>query len=103
MDRAVFAEHVVRADFESGGFPNVFEILGFPANGSEGEKFVAFSEAGGAFENDMIVEHTIITKGDIGANDAVRADSDVVSELGFGRNDCGWVDHLRILKRGDCL
>lgn len=45
---AEFAEDVVAADFEEGGFAVVFEVLGLLADGAEAEEAVAWADVGGA-------------------------------------------------------
>lgn len=95
VDRAVLTEDVVIAYFQSCRLTDVFEILGFPADGSEGEKLVAFPKAGVALQDDMRVQHAIIAEDHTGTDDGVGADVDVSAELGLGGNDGGGVDHRR--------
>ena len=94
MDRAVLAEDVVGADFQCGGLADVFEILGFPADDGEGEKLVGIPEGGGAFEDDVGVQHAVIAEGHVRTDGAVGADADVPAEFGLGGDDGGGVYHL---------
>ena len=82
MDRGVLAEDVVIADFEPGRLAEVFEILGFPTDGCEGEKLVAAPEFRVSFEHDMRMQDTLVAQLHIRADHAEGADADVVSKPG---------------------
>ena len=80
VDRGVFAENIVVADFQIGGISDVFEVLGFASDGRKGEKLVGAAEFRVALENDVRVQDTIIAEFDIRSNDAKRADTDIASQ-----------------------
>ncbi len=83
MHRAVFAEDVMITHLKCGWLTDVFQILGLTADHREGEKLVMFSKGRGAFQHHMAVEHAFIAEGDVGSDDAIRADADIFSKLGF--------------------
>jgi len=93
MDGSVFAEDIVIADDEKGRLTDVFEVLGFSADRCEGEELVVLADFRRAIDHDMRVEHAFITKLDIRADDAKRADADVVADFSERRNDSGRMDH----------
>ncbi len=98
VDRAVFAESVAVAHFQGGRFADVFQVLGFTPDHGEGEKLVSFPENRRAFEHHVGVEYALVAQGHVRADDTIRADPDVFSELSLRGNDGGGVDHLRILR-----
>ena len=93
MHGAVFAELIEVAHFEQRRFALILEILGFATDGGEGEKFVAASELRGAFEHDMRMQHAVVSKFDVVADNAVRPDADIGAKLGKGRNNGGGMNH----------
>ena len=56
-----FAEAVAVADFEVGGFGDVFEVLGFLTDGAEGVELVACADGGWAVEADVVLEPATVT------------------------------------------
>lgn len=98
MHRAVFTENVVIADFQRGRLPDVFQILGLPADKRVGEKLVVPSKLRRPLEHHMTVQHAFIAERDVSSDDAIRADAYVFSQLGFRRNDGCWVNHWRSFK-----
>ena len=98
MYRAVFAENVMIADFQRSRFPDVFQILGLTSDHRVGKKLVVLSKRSRAFQHHMAVQNAVIAERDFCSDDAIRADSDVFSQLGFRRNDGSWVNHLRNFK-----
>lgn len=99
VNGGIFPEDIMITDFEGGRFTDVFQILGFPADGCEGEKLVAFSEGGNAIQDDVGVEHTIVTERHVRANDTEWANAYVLSEFGLGGNDGCRMYHFRNSKR----
>lgn len=95
----VFPKDIVIADFKGGGLTDVFEILRFPADRSKWEELVVFPEGGGAFKHNVGVKHAVIAEGHIRTNGAIWPDTDVLSELGLGRNDGGGMNHCRDFRR----
>jgi hypothetical protein len=83
----------VVADFEVSGIAEVFEILGLAADDGEGEKLVATADFRVTFQDNVRVEDAIVTEFDVVANDAIRADADVLSQGGERRNNSGRVNH----------
>ena len=82
MNRGVFTENIVIADFKISGIAHVFEILGFSADGGKGEKLIATAKPRVAINDDMRVEDAIVSKRDICANDTKRPDADIASQRG---------------------
>ena len=82
MDGTVFAEGVSVANFESCWFSFVFEVLGFFADSSEGEKLVVSADFRWALDYYMGVEDAAFSKFDVVANDGVGADADIWTEVG---------------------
>ena len=99
VDSGVFAEDIVIAHFEIGRLAEVFQVLGFAADGRIGKKLVAAPELRVSFQHDMRVQHAIIAQLDVGAHHAERADAHVVSDLGKRRDDGGGVDHRADFRR----
>ncbi len=99
VDGTVFAKSVVIAHFQCGWFANVFEILGFPSDDSEGKELVSFSESRGALDDYVGVEHAFVAQGDICTDGAIGADPNVFSEFGLRGNDGGGVNHSAIVSR----
>lgn len=91
----VFAEDVVVADDQAGGFAGVFQVLAFDADGGEGEKFVPRSDGRAAVDDDVGVQLAIGSEGDSGFDDAKRADVAGGVDFGFRGDDGGGVDHGR--------
>ncbi|MEY5013418.1 MAG: hypothetical protein RLY69_1133, partial [Verrucomicrobiota bacterium] len=101
MHGAVFAELVEVADFEHGRFALVLEVLGFSADGGVGIKFVAAAKLRGAFEHDMRMQHAVVAKFDMVADDAVRPDADIRAKLGERRNNGGGMNHGAHFRRSE--
>lgn len=89
----VFTKHIVVADFEIGGLADVFEVLGFSTDGSEGEKLISLADLRVALDDDVRVEHAFIAEFDLRADHAKRTNPDLVANPGVGRNDSSRVDH----------
>ncbi len=84
VDGSVLAKDIAITGDERGGFAGVFEILGFGADGGEGKEFVVLSEFAVAMNDDVRMELASISEADVGLDDAVGADFDVVAEFGLG-------------------
>lgn len=98
VDGDVFPENIVIADMQPGGFADVFEILGFPADRGEGKKFVVFANRAMTFDDDVGMQHAVIAECDIGTDHAVRADADIIADLGEWGNNGGGVNHGRTFR-----
>ena len=83
MDGGVFAKDIAIAHDEHGGFAGILEILGFGADGGEGEKFVIVSELAMAVNDDVGVELAAVSEADVGLDDAVGADFDILAQFGL--------------------
>lgn len=92
VDGAEFPKHVAVTDAEMGRFALVFEILGAMADGGEGIKKIATPDFGGAVDDDVALEVTILSEEDVGADDAIRADADAFAERGGGIDDGSGMD-----------
>ena len=92
VDGDEFAEAVAVADFEVGGFGDVFEVLGFLTDGAEGVELVACADGGWAVEADVVLEPATGPEGNVGANDGVGADFAVIADLGGRVDDGGGMD-----------
>jgi hypothetical protein len=84
VDGGVLAENVRIADFEVGRLAGVLEVLGLAADVGEGKKLIFPAKGRVAFEDDVSVENALVAEGDVVADDAVRADSDIPTELSKG-------------------
>ena len=77
-DRAVFADHVVVADFKGRVFARVLLVLGLAAHGGVLKDPVAAADAGAAGDRHVAVEHGARADHDVGTDDAERSDLDVI-------------------------
>lgn len=82
VNGAVFPEHIVIADFKMRWLALILEVLGLAANDGKGEKLISLSEFRMALQNDMRMEHAVVTECDIRTNDAIRTDADIASQRG---------------------
>ena len=82
VDRGVFPENIVVANFKISGIAHILEVLCFATNGGKGEKLIPASEFRVAFNDDMRVQDTIIAELDICTNDTKRANADIASQRG---------------------
>lgn len=83
MHRAVFSENIVIPHLQGGWLTDVFQILSLTAHHCIWEKLVRSSKFCSSLQHHMAVEHAVIAKRDVSADDAVGADPDIFSKLGF--------------------
>lgn len=93
VDGGVFPEDIPVTDDEGGGFAGVFEVLGFGADGGEGEEFVLPANGAMAVDDDVGVELAAVAEGDVGLDDAVGSDFDFGADFGVWGDDRGGVNH----------
>lgn len=92
VDCYMFTDDVVIADEEDCLFAAELEVLWCCANDGEWKEFVFFTDIGEVFDCYMIVENVPISDLDMRTYDAVRTDSDIVSEFGFAIDYCCWMN-----------
>ncbi len=94
VDGGVFADDAILADFDATGGHAKFElkILGGEAEHGVGIDSCARADFCGTVEADVADEVDACVESAMAADDAERADGDVVSEHGFGRDDGGGMD-----------
>ena len=91
---AVFAENIIIANFQKGGLPGVFEVLGDAANAGAGEERIPCADHRRTRQGDVIVQHTAFAKVHPFANHGIRADGNAGGELRPGVDNGSGVDHV---------
>ena len=77
----VFAENIFRTDFEAGFAGSSFQILSTTTNESVREDFAVGSELGKSFDGGVVMNCATIGEGDIGTDECVSANRDVVPDF----------------------
>jgi len=93
VDGGVFPEDVAVAHEEAGWLALILQVLGLSPNGGEWEELVGGADLRRAVDDDMRVQHAVITELDSRTDDTERPDPDVVAEGRVRGNDRGGVDH----------
>lgn len=81
-DRDTFAKEIVVADFDSGvGVGSKADILRFATDHTVRPEPVSLADDHLALHDDVTVELRAVSDGDVGTDDAERADFDIVADL----------------------
>ena len=92
VDRYIFAEGVVVADFRAGRSPLPFQVLCFQPKTGEGKYLVPPPEGGVSVNDHVGMQPATGTQRDMFADDAIRSDLTVIADSRLGMNDRGRMD-----------
>ena len=92
MHGDLLADDVVGTDLEARVLAAVLHVLRAVADGREREDPGAGADGGQAFDADMADQFDAVAEPDLRADDAERADRDVRTDLGAGRDDRRWMN-----------
>lgn len=82
MNGTELTKGIVITDFEPSRLSLVFQILRLLTNGPVGIEFVIFSDLRRPHDSDMVLEPAAVAKFDIRADDAIRSDLNISTNLG---------------------
>src|SRR6266536_1884230 len=101
MDRYMFAERVVVANFGVSRSSLPFQVLCFQPETGERKYFVPPAEGRVSFHDDMRVQPATRTQYDTLADNAIRSNLAVIADYRLGMNDGGRMDHIHLSIRQD--
>ena len=93
MNGDILAENIPAPDFHAGRLAGIFEILGAGPDGGVGVELVVLANLGVSFDCDMGMKVAALPQSHIGPDDAERPNFNVLSQMGFRRNDGGRMNH----------
>src|SRR5579859_2671579 len=93
VERAEFADYVVIADFQAGGFARVFLVLGLFTENAVVEYAISLADAGMPSDHGVGGHGGAAADLDVLADDRIGSDFGVVRDLRTGVNDRHRVDH----------
>ena len=93
MNGDAFAEHVFIADLHTRTTSRVLQVLSFGANGRKGKYFIPLPQGGATINHHMRMQMAVIADGYVFANDTVRSNFAVGTDLSLGMNDGRRMNH----------
>ena len=87
-----FADHGVVANFDSGWFPVVFQVLGGAADDSAGKNFAVLPQPAAICDMSVGADPRPFADGDIVFDDGEWTDRDIFAEMRLRANDGVWIN-----------